>query len=259
MFPIENRKDVAHILFALEDHAGVFIKDPELYHLGKATFAAAKQVFNSTTELPALDEKTMFPSTINTLPGASRKVIQRYVTRPFPIQDEPLNYLTKDLCLESQNLADFILNNASFHYKWSLQTIEDLIANRDEWVLNVANYPFTKECDSQLLFPAHKDWGLMALYPYIDGPGLEVYINNEWQALVVPEDCLFCYAGDIFTRVSDKRVPALLHRVVQPPQLVGDRTSIIFYADPVRTMVLPNGQVVGDIIDSKLKKIGQIK
>jgi len=83
-------------------------------------------------------------------------------------------------------------------------------------------------------------------------------VNNEWQALTIPQDCAFCYAGDIFARITNNKIKPLTHRVVQPTDQVGSRTSIIFYVDPPRSMVLPSGEKVGDIIDSKLKKIGQI-
>jgi isopenicillin N synthase-like dioxygenase len=179
------------------------------------------------------------------------------VTRPFPLEEGGLPFLSQILSSEVEGLSERILEQAKDHYAWNEQTMKDLFL-KDEWVLNIANYPFTEERKDQLLFPAHKDWGLMAIYPYIDGPGLEVYVN-EWTPLELPLNCLFCYAGDIFTRITDGKVKALLHRVRQPPEVTGSRTSVIFYADPAREMILPNGTTVGSIIDSKLKKIGQIQ
>jgi isopenicillin N synthase-like dioxygenase len=259
MFPIVDYYNTEELVTKLEWHGGVFIHDPILSSLGKRVFSSAHKLFESGKELPPLEEKTMFPNTINTLPGASRKVIQRYVTRPVAIE-EPFDSLSDFLSELTEELAQDILGWAASRYGWSEQTVKD-VTLKDEWVLNVANYPFTEERDNQLLFPAHKDWGLMALYPYIDGPGLEVYdtTNNKWTSLVLPEKCLFCYAGDIFTRITDGKVKALLHRVAQPSGLRGSRTSVIFYADPTRDMALPNSLTVGSIIDEKLRKIGQIK
>ncbi len=256
MFPIVDYYNTEELVTKLEWHGGIFIRDRILSSLGKRVFESAQLLFESGKDLPSLDEKTMFPNTINTLPGASRKVIQRYVTRPVSV-GEPMDSLSDFLSEETEKLAQEILGFAASRYNWSEQTVKDL-AVKDEWVLNIANYPFTEERDNKLLFPAHKDWGLMAIYPYIDGPGLEVY-QEDWVPLELPPECLFCYAGDIFTKITDGKVKALLHRVTQPSGLRGSRTSVIFYSDPTRDMMLPDGQTVGSIIDSKLRKIGQIK
>src|SRR5208283_706366 len=77
MFPIHTVYDVSLILSALEEHGGVFIRNHDLHHLGKATFAAAKYVFASSIEIPTPDADSMFPNSVETLPGASRRVIQR--------------------------------------------------------------------------------------------------------------------------------------------------------------------------------------
>lgn len=257
MFPIIDSTSALDILLALETSAGVFIKDSFLSSLGKEVFECAQNSF-ATEELSALDEKTMFPTTIATLPDAKRRVIQRYVNRPLVLQNEKLLSLMKEVSDKTEELSVNILLAARDHFGWLGPKFNDLLI-KDEWALNVANYPFTEGKKGQLLFPAHKDWGMMAIYPYIAGEGLEVYIDKAWRGLELPEGCLFCYAGDIFTRITDKKVPSLLHRVIQPTNEATDRTSVIFYADPVRWMSLPNGQTVGDIIDSKLKKIGQIK
>jgi len=253
MFPIVDYYNTEELVDKLEMYGGVFIYDSITSSLGKRVFKEANKLFESGQELPSLDEKTMFPNTISTLPGASRRVIQRYVTHPNSV-GEPFDSLADFLSEVTDELATNILGWAASKYGWS-----ERFFVKDEWVLNVANYPFTEERDNQLLFPAHKDWGMMAIYPYIDGPGLEVYTNDQWSPLVLPEKCLFCYAGDIFTRITDGKVKALLHRVAQPAGLRGSRTSVIFYADPAREMVLPDGKTVGSIIDSKLRKIGQIK
>lgn len=258
MFPIVEQRNVSNIVLALEEHQGVFIKSPELSKLGKETFLAAKEVFDSNQPLPELDVKTMFPSTIGTLPGAQRRVIQKYLVRPLSIDNERLSLQITNLSYGVGFLAEDILEAAGVYYEWDAH-IMDSLYNIEEWTLNIANYPFTKEREGQLLFPAHKDWGLMAIYPYVDGEGLEVYIDGQWQSLALPEDCLLCYVGDIYTRLSEGKTKSLLHRVKQPGNKAPDRTSTIFYIDPIRSMVLPDGTTVESLIDSKLKKIGQIK
>lgn len=258
MFPIIEQQNVPEIVLALEEHQSVFIKSPELSKLGKETFLAVKSVFDSNEPLPALDEKTMFPTSIGTLPGAQRRVIQKYLTRPLKFSSNTFSYIIDALSLGIGLYSARILEVARAHYNWNEQIMKDLFTT-DEWTLNIANYPFTKEREGKLLFPAHKDWGLMAIYPYIDGEGLEVNINGQWQDLVLPEECLLCYVGDIYTRLTDGKTKSLIHRVKQPSGQAPDRTSIIFYLDPIRSMILPDGTTVESLIDLKLKKIGQIK
>jgi hypothetical protein len=264
LFPIVESTN--EVLDALETYRGCFIKFPDYVAEGKEAFVDSNRVFDSEILQP-LDEKTMFPTTIASLKGKERQVIQQYVNtihyKPAT-KDVDLQNDIKELIWWSEQMMDGILVAAAGRYKWSDKVIED-VHDPSEWTLNIARYPFEENKGGEILFPAHKDWGLLAIYPYVHGAGLEVYIEPKaggyggWQWLEIPEDCAFCYAGDIFSRITNKVVQPLLHRVSQPTDQAGSRTSIIFYADPIRDMILPSGEKVGDIIDSKLKKIGQIK
>lgn len=257
MFPIVDFTKPDAILDYLETNKGVFIKDSYIASLGKEVLELSALSFNKN--LPVLDKKTMFPTKLGSLPKAERQVIQRYINRPFNINNIELENKLKTLSKTTELLCKQLLSVAASRYRWTLSQVSDLTI-QDEWALNVARYPFKDGEAGQMLFPAHKDWGMMAIYPYIQGQGLEVYLNGEWQECNVPEGYLFFYAGDIFTSVTNGKVPALLHRVRQPESTQDkSRTSIIFYVDPVREMILPSGQKVGDIIDSKLRKIGQIE
>lgn len=266
LFPIVESTN--EVLDALETHRGCFIKHPDFVAEGKQAFVDSIRVFGQEA-LAGLDEKTMFPTKIESLVGIERQVIQQYVSKmhstdSFATKDVDLQNDIRELVWWSEQLVDGILVAAAGRYKWSDQVIDD-VNNATEWTLNIARYPFEEDKAGQVLFPAHKDWGLFAIYPYIHGAGLEVLLgptvgnHGGWQWLEVPEDCVFCYAGDIFARITDNKILPLTHRVSQPTEHAGSRTSIIFYVDPVREMILPDGKKVGDIIDSKLKKIGQIK
>lgn len=255
MFPIASSPK--EVLKALEKYQGAFIERPDIFDAGAQTYQDSIRAFANQTLSP-LDEKTMFPSKIASLPGTERQVIQQYVNRSACCSDKELQLSIDEAIDLTEDCVNDILYHANDKYNWSAEIYNNLL-DRKEWTLNIACYPFVQDKSNEILFPAHKDWGLLAIYPYIHGAGLEVYIGGAWQGVMIPPGTVFCYAGDIFTRVTDGKVPALLHRVVQPNELAGSRTSIIFYADPIRDMVLPDGKVMGDIIDSKLKKIGQIK
>jgi hypothetical protein len=261
MFPIvETAKE---ILDALETNRGCFIKHPDYVADGEQAFHDSNRVFDAKNLKP-LDEKTMFPTKIASLVGVERQVIQQYVNIISTVeatQDVDLMQDIREMIWSSNIIVGDIFWAAHNRYGWDIDTYENVAFETSEWTLNIARYPFVDNKKGEILFPAHKDWGLLAIYPFVHGAGLEVFVPevaNEWQALIIPKDCAFCYAGDIFARITDNKIKPLTHRVVQPTDQVGSRTSIIFYVDPPRSMVLPSREKVGDIIDSKLKKIGQI-
>lgn len=257
IFPIVEAYSTSAIIDMMQDHSGLFLYNKALAGLGKKLYDESQPIFEAGN-LPELDSKTMFPTKIASLPGVERKVLQRRVygdnNSYSPKLDHDMNLVSMTLDL----LASSMLISMATKYSWDKKTKSN-VTDPTEWVLNIANYPFQEGKDGQVLFPAHKDWGTMAIYPYIKGGGLEAYVDNQWQAVEVPENCLFFYAGDVLSKLTGGEVKPLLHRVIQPLGQTGSRTSIIFYVDPIRNMILPDGQIVGDIMDAKLRKIGQMK
>ena len=257
LFPVANTNE--EIFDAFETYKGVFIHRPDIYRLGKQVYQDSEEVF-AAENLAPLDEKTMFPTKIASLGGVERQVIQQYIMRPPAVKDPTLLTSVSELIVYTKDEARRLLAFAKDRYQWSDSLYQD-VTNRDEWSLNVARYPFMPDKYGEILFPAHKDWGMFAIYPFVHGAGLEIHAGpaTKWQWVEIPEDTVFCYAGDIFSKVTNGVMPSLLHRVSQPTSQTGSRTSIIFYVDPIREMVLPSGEKMGDIIDAKLRKIGQIK
>jgi len=254
MFPVVS--SIEDLLQALQTERGAFFYDKEIYQLGLSAQQYAENVFNSDSF--ELDEKTMFPTKIASLPNVERQVIQQYIVKPNSIANIELATTVNKMIPLLEDMARDTLYLAREQFKWDPFLFSNTL-DPVKWTINIAKYTFITEQSEQLLFPAHKDWGLLAIYPYVIGPGLEAIVNGQWESVEIPENCLFCYAGDIFSRITDGKVPALTHRVKQPKDVIGSRTSIIFYVDPPRHMVLHSGEQVGNIIDSKLRKIGQIK
>jgi isopenicillin N synthase-like dioxygenase len=251
---------ITEAIEVLSSYHGVFIRRPSIAEQGRLLYHEASKFFVQDT-LPSLDEKTMFPTRIKSLdPDIERKVIQQYISKDWVVDDPNLRQVMDRVITDCKSLATDIISYAGEVMNHPASYVEDMLKT-DEWTLNIAQYPFLPGNDGKILFPAHKDWGMLAIYPYVHGEGLERYNNLiKWKKVVIPKDCVFCYAGDILSKVTDGEIKPLLHRVVQPENQAGkSRTSIIFYADPIRSMVLPNGDKVGDIIDAKLRKIEQIK
>lgn len=254
MFPVANSPQ--EVLDGLQTNKAVFIDNERVAELGLQAFKFSSETFDE--QQLSLDSKTMFPIEIAFLAGVKRQVIQHYIVKPNNIVSSDLSFVMSQLELEIDNIVLDILFAAAAQFNWDSYT-KTAIIDPTEWTLNIAKYPFTEYQDDKLLFPAHKDWGMLAIYPYVAGPGLEAMVDGNWIPVEIPNNYLFCYAGDIFSKLTDNKIPALTHRVRQPKGIKGSRTSIIFYVDPARYIVLPSGERVGDIINSKLRKIEQIK
>ncbi len=282
LFPTVSYEDLEQIALELEQHAGVFLEGHPFTPLANHLASYAGGILRALPACPPLEAKTMFPESLQQLPDAKRNVLQVYgdpLRRPE--KEDPRSAALRDILgavmEELADYADNVLTEILHHYEIGVRLPAEL-RREDEWSLNVAHYPCFGKKKGDILFPAHKDWGLLALYPATPGPGLEVEDTRgetvKLVELVVPPKMMFLYAGDILRRVTSGKIRPLLHRVVAPfdrPPLscfspadlerVGTesgRTSMIFYVDPPRDVVLEDGMLIGEIIDSKLRKIGQI-
>jgi len=242
-----------------------FIPGEGLIEEAARVLGLAQGVLSGLSACPPLEKRTMFPEALSSVPGAKRRVIQCFLTREPDISSaEPAEVTAvrkdmKSLCVGVGELASEVLYDLAHQCGVSQRVMYNLLQNQ-EWVLNAVQYPYEASSEAgRMLFPAHRDWGTLAIYPLIEGSGLEMSIaGGEWTPVEVPPGHMLCYAGDILGRVTDGAVKPLLHRVRQPVAGPGSRTALIFYADTIRNMVLPSGELVGDIIEAKLKKIGQI-
>lgn len=237
-----------------------FIQVPQdLLELSEVTFNAAEQYLMEEDD-QAHDEKTMFPKSLVSVENFARKVIQEFDSprnTEIPEKLKPVQQLMRKLCNRMSGLTYSLIRAISTVHNLSHDTTLDLSFN-DEWVLNVVHYPFVPENAGKVLFPAHKDWGTLAIYPFVRGAGLQRSVNGQdWTDIEVPQGTMLAYGGLILQKVSP--VPAMVHRVIQPVTDAPGRTSMIFYADTQRDMVLPDGQTVQAFMDDKLRKIGQIK
>lgn len=92
---------------------------------------------------------------------------------------------------------------------------------------------------------AHTDRGGITLLAADEAPGgLEVRpTGGGWTPVVIPEDAYVVQAGDLFSRWTNRRIPANLHRVVNPPREVAATSSrlalVYFHYPALDTVVAP--------------------
>jgi isopenicillin N synthase-like dioxygenase len=203
-----------------------FIPGEGLIEEAARVLALAQGVLSGLSACPPLEKRTMFPEALSSVPGASRKVIQCFLTRepdissPEPAEVTAVRKEMKSLRVRVADVAEEILFHLGQECDLLFPMMEDLLAPQ-EWVLNAVHYPYSGEA-GRLLFPAHRDWGTLAIYPLIEGSGLEMSIaGGEWAPVEAPPGHMLCYAGDILGRVTDGLVKPLLHRVRQPVAWAG--------------------------------------
>jgi len=90
---------------------------------------------------------------------------------------------------------------------------------------------------------AHTDRGGVTILAADEAPGgLEVRLaGREWMPVVIPPDAYVLQAGDLLARWSDRRIPANVHRVVNPPRAVAataSRLALVYFHYPALDTVV---------------------
>ncbi len=92
---------------------------------------------------------------------------------------------------------------------------------------------------------SHTDRGGITLLTADEAPGgLEVRPTGRgWTSVVIPDDAYVVQVGDLFSRWTNRQVPANLHRVVNPPREVAAESSrlalVYFHYPALDTIVAP--------------------
>ncbi len=101
----------------------------------------------------------------------------------------------------------------------------------------------TPPLPGQTRVDAHTDRGGITLLTADEAPGgLEVRPTGRgWTPVVIPEDAYVVQVGDLFSRWTNRRIPANLHRVVNPPrELAGQssRFALVYFHYPALDAVV---------------------
>jgi len=76
----------------------------------------------------------------------------------------------------------------------------------------------------------HTDWGLLTLV-VANGPGLQVYVDEEWVDVPWEEGSLIVNVGDYLSLLSNNQLVSPVHRVLPPPPS-SSRTSFVHFQYP---------------------------
>lgn len=85
----------------------------------------------------------------------------------------------------------------------------------------------------------HEDINLLTVLPASTRPGLELLTRDgSWMPVQTPPDVMICDTGDMMSLLTQGRLPATTHRVVNPEQSDGGRLSMPFFLHPHPDAVL---------------------
>ena len=114
------------------------------------------------------------------------------------------------------------------------ETLQDL-AHRGNAVLRIIHYPVCDGFDQPGAMRAaqHEDINLMTLLPPADQSGLEILTRDgEWLPVVAVPGQIIVDTGDMMKRITDDRIAATTHRVVNPTGVPKPRYSMPFFVHP---------------------------
>ncbi len=133
------------------------------------------------------------------------------------------------------------------------------ISSSGQWLTSIAHggahhlrsAQYLNECADPLavLFPAHFDWSLVTLFVGGAKSGLAVQSGVRWYGVEIPSDAVLVGAGTML-KLYRPDIPPLRHRVIADAT---GRVSLFFFTEPPFGTVLPNGELVKNMI-ARLEK-----
>ena len=148
-------------------------------------------------------------------------------------------------------------------------TFDDM-ARGGNSVLRLLHYPpLSADADPRSIrAAAHEDINLITLLVSASSAGLELKDRHgEWHAIEAPQDSVIVDSGDMLARITNGRLPATTHRVVNPEGPNASRYSMPFFLHPRPDAVLsifggyrdgsePEDITAGDFLAERLRQIG---
>lgn len=148
-------------------------------------------------------------------------------------------------------VALLLLEALSTYLGESPQTLPDL-ARGGNSVQRIIHYPVCEGFDQPGAMRAaqHEDINLMTLLPPADESGLEILTRaGEWLPIAAVPGQIIVDTGDMMKRITNDRIPATTHRVVNPRGEARPRYSMPFFVHPridATLSVLPSQLAPGE-------------
>ncbi len=128
-------------------------------------------------------------------------------------------------------------------------------ARGGEHMLRMTRY-FSQGQLGKVIFPEHRDFGLLTFFCGGTAPGLEGEYAGTWHPITATN-----VAGDVLVGTGTtlklylKGLKAFHHRVTDANQTPQERLSVSLFTEPRLDAVLPNGQIAGERLKRALERI----
>ena len=168
------------------------------------------------------------------------------------------------LFAQTESFADRLLRVIAVHLGLPADRFARLTANGNS-VMRIIHYPPVENApDGAVRAAQHEDINLITVLPVSTAPGLELLTRDgTWMAVQPPPGTVICDTGDMMQELTNGRLPATTHRVVNPPG--SDRSarySLPFFMHPRSEVPLDalwgdgTGRTAGAYLDERLAETG---
>jgi len=156
--------------------------------------------------------------------------------------EEALPGLTETLSRFHEAMADFqrrFLRVISLALGAAEPFFEDMVPEGPT-LTRALRYPPMEEAPAEghVWAAPHADINLLTALPRASGPGLEVWLAEQWRPVIPPEGHVILNTGLMLERLSNGRFPSGWHRVVAPEGSQGERLSVVQFCHPRPSTVL---------------------
>lgn len=139
----------------------------------------------------------------------------------------------KPAMLELFDQLDTFKNNVGEMIAAAMQCPSDFINNmtlNGDCLLRVIHYP-SNTPEGAIWAAAHTDINFFTILPKATAKGLQIYNNEKWIEVTVPDDAVLINGGDMLENLTNGYFKSSLHRVLDPG-LSQRRYSAVFFVHP---------------------------
>ena len=193
----------------------------------------------------------------------------------WPEGEDALKETSLQVYAELDRVADDILSAFGLYLGQEASFFPSMVA-KGNTILRVIHYPVCDGFDEPgvMRAAAHEDINLMTLLAPADESGLELLTREgEWLPIHAIPGQIIVDTGDMMSRITNDRIPATTHRVVNPKGTPKPRYSMPFFVHPhldvdltVLESCIPDGETAKyepinneDFLLERLRAIGLAK
>lgn len=152
----------------------------------------------------------------------------------FPAEVPDFAPVFRGLFAELERLANDILACIGEHLGYPEGAFREMVRDGNS-VQRIIHYPDDAlgRIPGAVRAAAHEDINLLTVLPASTRPGLELLTREgAWLPITPPEGAMVVDTGDMMQLLTGGRLPAVTHRVVNPPEADGGRLSMPFFCHP---------------------------